>query len=313
MTVLSNRARAARASGPARTPRRLDGAQTRAAWVLIAPFLLIFAAMFLAPLLYSAYLSLFTSQLVGGEVFSGLANYVRALQDPSFWAGLGRVGLFLFIQVPIMLVASIGFALALDSKRVRGGKVARLLIFVPYAVPSVVATLMWGYLYGTDFGLITQIFQALGLQAPDLLSPQNILGSTMNIVCWEFIGYNMIILYAALRAVPEDIYEAAEIDGAGQFRVAWSIKLPAIRQALLLTLIFSIIGSFQLFNEPNLLANIAPNSIGTDFTPNLYAYNVAFRNQEINYAAAIAFLLGIIIMIVSFVVQTAANRKERQA
>jgi len=281
--------------------------------VLIAPFLLIFAAMFLAPLLYSAYLSLFTSQLVGGEVFSGLANYVRALQDPSFWAGLGRVGLFLFIQVPIMLVASIGFALALDSKRVRGGKVARLLIFVPYAVPSVVATLMWGYLYGTDFGLITQIFQALGLQAPDLLSPQNILGSTMNIVCWEFIGYNMIILYAALRAVPEDIYEAAEIDGAGQFRVAWSIKLPAIRQALLLTLIFSIIGSFQLFNEPNLLANIAPNSIGTDFTPNLYAYNVAFRNQEINYAAAIAFLLGIIIMIVSFVVQTAANRKERQA
>lgn len=313
MTVLSNRARAARASGPARTPRRLDGAQTRAAWVLIAPFLLIFAAMFLAPLLYSAYLSLFTSQLVGGEVFSGLANYVRALQDPSFWAGLGRVGLFLFIQVPIMLVASIGFALALDSKRVRGGKVARLLIFVPYAVPSVVATLMWGYLYGTDFGLITQIFQALGLQAPDLLSPQNILGSTMNIVCWEFIGYNMIILYAALRSIPEDLYEAAEIDGAGQFRIAWSIKLPAIRQALLLTVIFSIIGSFQLFNEPNLLANIAPNSIGTDFTPNLYAYNIAFRNQEINYAAAIAFLLGIIIMIVSFVVQTAANRRERQA
>ncbi|MGN6126529.1 MAG: carbohydrate ABC transporter permease, partial [Humibacter sp.] len=171
----------------------------------------------------------------------------------------------------------------------------------------------WGYLYGTDFGLITQVFQFLGLQAPNLLSQQNILGSTMNIVCWEFVGYNMIILYAALRAIPEDIYEAAEIDGAGQFRVAWSIKLPAIRPALLLTLIFSIIGSFQLFNEPNLLANIAPNAIGTDFTPNLYAYNVAFRNQEINYAAAIAFLLGIIIMIVSFVVQTATNRKERRA
>jgi multiple sugar transport system permease protein len=313
MTVLSSRARTGRSPGPARAPHRMGGAQTRAAWVLIAPFLLIFAAMFLAPLLYSAYLSLFTSQLVGGEVFSGLANYVRALQDPSFWAGLGRVALFLFIQVPIMLLASICFALALDSRRVRGGKVARLLIFVPYAVPSVVATLMWGYLYGTDFGLITQIFEVLGLHAPDLLSPQNILGSTMNIVCWEFIGYNMIILYAALRSVPEDIYEAAEIDGAGQFRVAWSIKLPAIRQALLLTLIFSIIGSFQLFNEPNLLANIAPNSIGTDFTPNLYAYNVAFRNQEINYAAAIAFLLGIIIMVVSFIVQTAANRKERQS
>jgi len=303
MTVLDARRRS----------RLLHGAQTRAAWILTLPFLIVFAAMFIAPLIYSAYLSLFSSQLVGGEVFTGLGNYARALQDPSFWGGLGRVALFLFIQVPIMLAASIFFALAIDSKRLRGGRIVRLLVFIPYAVPSVVATLMWGYLYGTDFGLITQLFQGLGLSAPNLLSPGNVLGSTMNIVCWEFIGYNMIILYAALRSIPEELYEAAEIDGAGQFRVAWSIKLPAIRQAIILTVIFSVIGSFQLFNEPSLLFNIAPNAIGSDFTPNLYAYNVAFKNQEINYAAAIAFLLGIVIMIVSFVVQTTANRKERQS
>lgn len=292
-------------------PSNINRAQTRTAWILVIPFLVIFAAFFIIPLAYSAYLSTFTSQLVGGELFTGLGNYVRALQDASFWAGLGRVALFLFIQVPIMLAASIFFALALDSGRIRGGKVVRLLIFVPYAVPSVVATLMWGYLYGSDFGLITQLFHAFGLAAPSLLSAHNILGSMMNIVCWEFIGYNMIILYAALRSVPDDIYEAAEIDGAGQFRIAWSIKLPAIRQAILLTIIFSIIGSFQLFNEPNLLFNIAPNAVGTDFSPNLYAYNLAFRSQEINYAAAIAFLLGIVIMVVSFVVQTLTNRKER--
>ena len=296
-----------------RKARQLHGAQTRAAWVLVIPFLVVFVAMFVAPLAYSAYLSLFSSQLVGGEIFAGLGNYGRALQDPSFWGGLGRVALFLFIQVPIMLAAAIFFALAIDSRRVRGGRAIRLLVFIPYAVPSVVATLMWGYLYGTDFGLITQIFHTLGLTAPDLLSPGNVLGSTMNIVCWEFIGYNMIILYAALRSIPEDLYEAAEIDGAGQLRIAWSIKLPAIRQAILLTVIFSIIGSFQLFNEPNLLFNIAPNAIGTDFTPNLYAFNVAFKNQEINYAAAIAFLLGIVIMIVSFVVQRATNRGEDES
>jgi multiple sugar transport system permease protein len=296
-----------------RRSRQLHGAETRAAWVLVIPFLVVFLAMFVAPLAYSAYLSLFSSQLVGGEIFTGLGNYARALQDPSFWGGLGRVALFLFIQVPIMLAASIFFALAIDSKRVRGGRLVRLLVFVPYAVPSVVATLMWGYLYGTDFGLITQLFKAVGLTAPNLLSPGNVLGSTMNIVCWEFIGYNMIILYAALRSIPEDLYEAAEIDGAGQLRIAWSIKLPAIRQAILLTVIFSIIGSFQLFNEPNLLFNIAPNAIGTDFTPNLYAYNVAFKNQEINYAAAIAFLLGIVIMIISFIVQRATNRSEQDS
>jgi len=296
-----------------RKTQSLHGAEKRAAWFLVLPFLVVFLAMFVAPLAYSAYLSLFSSQLVGGEIFTGLGNYARALQDPSFWGGLGRVALFLFIQVPIMLAAAIFFALAIDSRRVRGGRVIRLLVFVPYAVPSVVATLMWGYLYGTDFGLITQIFKAVGLTAPNLLSPGNVLGSTMNIVCWEFIGYNMIILYAALRSIPDDLYEAAEIDGAGQLRIAWSIKLPAIRQAILLTVIFSIIGSFQLFNEPNLLFNIAPNAIGTDFTPNLYAFNVAFKNQEINYAAAIAFLLGIVIMIVSFLVQRATNRTERES
>lgn len=285
--------------------------QTRTAWILVVPFLVVFAAFFIVPLVYSAYLSLFTSQLVGGEVFSGLANYMRALQDPSFWNGLRRVALFLVIQVPIMLGASIFFALALDSGRIRGGKIVRLLIFIPYAVPSVVATLMWGYLYGADFGLITQVFQAVGIDAPNLLGPNSVLGSTMNIVAWEFVGYNMIVLYAALRSVPTELYEAAEIDGAGQWRIAWSIKLPALRPAIILTVIFSIIGSFQLFNEPNLLFSIAPNAIGTDFTPNLYAYNLAFRNQEVNYAAAIAFLLGIVIMIVSFVVQSITNRKER--
>ena len=298
-------------SAPSARRARLGSAQTRAAWILVIPFLAVFAAMFLVPLGYSAYLSTFTSQLVGGEVFSGLANYQRALSDPSFWAGLSRVAIFLVVQVPIMLVASLFFALALDSGRMRGGKIVRLLIFLPYAVPSVVATLMWGYLYGQNFGLITQIFSGLGLPAPELLAPGAILGSTMNIVCWEFIGYNMIIMYAALRTIPTELYEAAAIDGAGEFRVAWSIKVPAIRQAIILTVIFSIIGSFQLFNEPNLLFNIAPNAIGSDFTPNLYAYNLAFKSQDVNYAAAIAFLLGMVIVVLSVVVQGIVNRKEK--
>ncbi len=298
-------------SAPPARRSRLGAAQTRAAWILTVPFLLVFAAMFLVPLGYSAYLSTFTSQLVGGEVFSGFANYQRALGDPSFWAGLSRVAIFLVVQVPIMLIASLFFALALDSGRMRGGKAVRLLIFLPYAVPSVVATLMWGYLYGQNFGLITQIFTGVGLPAPELLAPDTILGSTMNIVCWEFIGYNMIIMYAALRTIPTELYEAAALDGASEFRVAWNIKIPAIRQAIILTVIFSIIGSFQLFNEPNLLFNLAPNAIGSDFTPNLYAYNLAFKNQDVNYAAAIAFLLGMVIVVLSVVVQGIVNRKEK--
>lgn len=286
--------------------------QRRAAYLFILPFFTVFLTMLVVPLVYAGYLSLFESKLIGGEVFAGLANYVRALGDSAFLASLLRMGLFFIIQVPIMLGLALLFALALDSGRARGARSARLLVFMPYAVPAVVATLMWGYLYGPDFGPIAQISRAVGWGTPEFLSPENILGSMMNIVTWEFVGYNMIIMYAALRAIPGELYEAAEIDGAGQFRIAWSIKIPAIRPAIILTVIFSIIGTFQLFAEPSLLNAIAPDAITNSFTPNYYAYNLAFLNRELNYAAAIAFLLGIVIAVLSYVFQLATERRERR-
>lgn len=307
-TVARSRVRSQprRASGTSRMRRK----QNLAAYLFVLPFFVVFIAMLIVPLFYSGYLSFFANRLVGGVSFVGFDNYVQAFVDPDFISGIGRMALILVIQVPIMLGLALFFALALDSGRVYGGKALRLLIFVPYAVPGVVATLMWGYLYGQDFGPIAQFMRFLGLGAPDLLSEHNVLGSIMNIVTWEFIGYNMIIMYSALRAIPADLFEAAEIDGASQWRVAWSIKIPAIRPAILLTVIFSIIGTFQLFNEPSLLAKIAPNAISNSYTPNYYAYNLAFVNQNINYAAAIAFILGIVIMIVSYVVQLSTNKRE---
>ena len=294
-------------------PRRnsITRKQHRAAYFFVLPFMLVFAAMLIVPLAYSGYLSFFQRKLIGGESFSGFANYAAAFTDPQLLEGIARMGLFLLIQVPIMLGLALFFALALDSGRVRGGRAVRLLIFVPYAVPGVIAALMWGYLYGNDFGPIAQFIRAIGLEAPNLLSDDNILGSMMNIVTWGFIGYNMIIMYAALRSIPTELYEAAEIDGAGQIRVAWSIKIPAIRPAIVLTLIFSVIGTFQLFNEPSLLDAIAPTAISNSYTPNYYAFNLAFTNQEINYAAAVAFILGIVIMIVSYAVQLTAQKRER--
>jgi multiple sugar transport system permease protein len=284
--------------------------KTITAYIFVLPFFIAFVAMLIIPLAYSGYLSLFQSKLIGGQTFAGLANYVQALLDPAFLAGVGRMALFLVIQAPIELGLALFIALALDSKRVRGSAALRLLIFMPYAVPAVVATLMWGDLLGPEFGPIAQAFKAIGLDAPNFLSGQNILGSMINIVTWEFVGYNMIIMYSALRAIPTELYEAAELDGAGQLRIAWSIKIPAIRPAILLTAIFAVIGVFQLFNEPSLLKAVAPNAISSSFTPNYYAYNIAFVNQDLNYAAALAFLLGIIIMIVSYVVQLTTSRRE---
>ncbi len=298
----------------ATTPRRgghspLRRRQVRAGYFFVLPFMIVFVLMLLVPLIYAGYISLYQSTLIAGVKFGGLANYVKAFTDPLFLEGLGRMALFLVVQVPIMLGLSLFIALALDSGRVRGQGTARLLAFMPYAVPGVVATLMWGYLYGNDFGPISQSLRALGLPAPDLLSEQLILGSMMNVVTWEFVGYNMIIMYSALRAIPRDIYEAAMIDGAGEIRIALGIKIPAIRPAIMLTVIFSIIGTFQLFNEPSLMRALNPAAINLSYTPNFYAYNIAFINQDINYAAAIAFALGLFIAVISYVVQLSTARK----
>jgi multiple sugar transport system permease protein len=218
--------------------------------------------------------------------------------------------LFFFVQVPIMLALSLFAALALDSARLRWPALFRITLFLPYAVPSVVAALMWGFIYGTDFGLVGNLNSFFGLSLPDPLSSNLVLAAMGNIATWAFLGYNMLIMYSALRTVPKELYEAADIDGAGSFQVIRAIKLPALRSAFVVALIFSVIGSFQLFNEPNVLRTLAPNTIATNFTPNMYAYNLSFAGQQFNYAAAIAIVMGIITMIVAYVVQTVGVRKE---
>ncbi len=299
---------------PSRKPSRKRSTSTgngRFGYVLLSPFLLVFVIGIVGPLVYAVYLSFFRERLVGGNSFVGFENYARALGDQLLMAGLWRVALFLAVQVPVMLAISLLAALAIDSGRLRWAALFRIGIFIPYAVPAVVASLMWGYLYGDNFGLVGQIGRAIGVQVPHLLDQSWMLASIGNVVTWEFVGYNMLILYAALRVIPEELYEAAAIDGAGEFRKAWSIKLPVLRPALLLATIFSIIGTFQLFNEPNIMQSLAPNVITTSYTPNMYAYNLAFNGQQFNYAAAVAVILGLVTAVVAYAVQSRATSREQ--
>jgi multiple sugar transport system permease protein len=259
---------------------------------------------------YSIYLSLYRNRLIGGNSFVGLDNYTQALKDPQFWSGFGRVALFLVIQVPIMLFLALLVALAIDSGRLYGKAFFRVTIFLPYAVPAVVATLMWGFMYSNQFGLVGNINDALHIQLPEPLSAKLALASIGNIVTWEFVGYNMLIFYSALRVVPTSLYESAEIDGAGQFRIIRAIKLPAIRGALVIATIFSVIGSFQLFAEPIIMRPLARNVFTTDYTPNFYAYSLSFAGQQYNYAATVAIIMGVITMVVAYVVQLRGMREK---
>ncbi|MEV4415990.1 sugar ABC transporter permease [Catellatospora sp. NPDC049609] len=280
-------------------------------WAFVGPFMAVFAFVFLAPIGYAIWLSLFRTKLIGGTSFVGVDNYRQVFTDPQFWSAAGRVSLFLAVQVPIMLFLALLVALAIDSGRLYGRAFFRVTVFMPYAVPAVVATLMWGFMYGNRFGLVASVNEALGLSLPDPLSADLMLASIGNIVTWEFVGYNMLIFYSALQVVPKSLYEAAELDGAGQLQVIRSIKLPAIRGALMIATIFSIIGSFQLFNEPNILQSLAPNVITTYYTPNMYAYSLSFSGQQYNYSATVAIVMGILTVIVAYAVQLRGARKER--
>ncbi len=280
-------------------------------WIFVGPFLAVFALTFLAPIGYAIYLSLFREQaFFGGTVFVGLDNYVDVIQDSKFWEAFGRVLLFLVVQVPIMLVLALLAALAIDSARLHGANFFRIVIFLPYAVPGVVAVLMWGYIYGNNFGLAADLNDLFNSTSIVPLSVRWMLPSIANIVTWEFVGYNMLIFYSALRTVPEELYEAAAIDGAGTFRTIRAVKLPALRGAIVIATIFSIIGSFQLFNEPNILRTLAPNVITTYFTPNMYAYNLSFAGQQFNYSATVAIVMGVITAVIAYVVQLRGSREE---
>ncbi|SDT49033.1 carbohydrate ABC transporter permease [Actinoplanes derwentensis] len=272
-------------------------------WQFTGPFLAVFALVYLAPIIYSAYLSVFRTQLVGGTSFVGLENYTKAFTDPQFWEALTRVSLFLLIQVPIMLGLALLVALAIDSGRLYGTGFFRISIFLPYAVPSVVATLMAGFLYGVRFGLVGSINEAFGLSIPDPLGPAWILTTIGNVVTWQYVGYNMLILYSGLKVIDTSLYEAAAIDGASELRIIRAIKLPTLRGPLVVASIFSIVGSFQLFNEPQVLDSLAPNSVTTYFTPNIYAYQLSFAGQQVNYSATIALIMGVMTMIVAYVFQ----------
>lgn len=298
---------------PATTPHRGQKSATRHSrwmgWAFVGPFMVIFLLMIGAPILYALYMSLFQDKLVGGTTFVGLANYVTLMGDAQFWEGARRVLVFFVIQVPLMLFLALIAALAIDSVRLRGRGFFRIMLFLPYAVPGVVAVLIWGFMYGDQVGLMKYVNSFLHTSI-DPLSSQLILFAMANIQGWCFMGYNMLIMYSGLKTIPNDLYEAAEIDGAGSFQIVRAIKIPAIRGQILISFIFSIIGSLQLFNEPNLLKPLRDGVITSYYTPNMYAYNLAMNGQQFNYSATVALVMGVMTAIIAYVVQTRSMKSE---
>ena len=289
----------------------------RAAAGFLAPFCLLFGAFFVAPIGYALYQSLVKVERTGplglggqSEVFAGLDNYARALEESGFVDSVLRVLLFAAVEVPLMIGLATVLALLLDSASARGVRFFRTSFFLPFGVPGVIASILWGFLYVPGISPILEGLDQLGLQV-DLLGPDTVLWSIANIVTWEFAGYNMLVVAAQLHGIDRTLYDSARVDGASAWQVIRHIKLPLLRPAIVLTAVFTLIGTLQLFSEPLVLRPIS-TGISSHYTPNMSAYNEAFQNNSYNLAAAEAVLLALVAFVLSFALLRVAGRLQQR-
>ena len=279
-----------------RAPRRRG--RLTGLW-FVSPFVAILTLFMLVPIVYAIRSSLYTTKLIGGTSYSGLANYRTVLSSGEFWSGAGRVALFAVVQVPLTLGLALFFALMFDAGISRYGKALRVIYFMPFAVPAVVAAVMWSFLLLPSLGPYSRLLSDIGLHNANFFSSTLIVPTLVLIVVWEWTGYTMTILYTALKAVPISLTEAAIIDGASFSTIVRSIKIPMVKPALVMLTFINMVGALQLFTEPSILAAFQPQAVSFGFTPTLYVYNTAIGSAEYNLGAAAAVILGLIIGAIS--------------
>lgn len=289
------------ATTPPRRRRSVVNRRQKYGWFFVTPFIIVFLTFLVFPLAYAFGMSLFSSTLATGTEFVGLDNYAKAFTDPLFLGGIGRVALYAIVMIPAQLLVALSAALVLDTLATWLSKLSRLLIFAPYAIPVVIGALMWSFLYSPRFGPSATIFSLVGLDSPNWLSSDMIFYSLVNVVTWQWSGYYMIVIYAALRAIDPSLYEAARIDGANGWQIATRIKVPMISSSMVMVITFALIGTLQFFTEPTILRSVASGALPADYTPNMYAFALAFSYSQFNYASTIAFSLGILVFIGSFI------------
>lgn len=284
--------------GGARRRARRAGKEWAGA-VFVAPHMLMLALFMLVPTVYAIWSSLFTTKLVGGTQFAGFDNYVTVLQSEPFWSGVVRVLVFGAIQVPLTIAIAFAFAALFDAGVIRGSKFFRTVYFMPFAVPGVVASVMWSFLLLPGFGPYTEILSALGLRNVDFFSSGLILPTIMLIVIWEWTGYNMTILFTSLKSIPREVTEAAIVEGASLWRIITRIKLPMVMPSIVMLVFLNSVGALQLFTEPSILAAFQPQAVSFGFTPSLFVYNTAIGSGEYELGAAAAIVLALIIGAIS--------------
>lgn len=300
-----------------RAPARARRREHLACGVLMTPFLILLVAVFLIPVGTAVWLSFFSDDQPGlgfgpeRTVFVGLRSYTAVLTDPTFLGSLGLVALYCLIYIPLMVIGALALALLLDSGVVRLRAWAQLGLFLPHAVPGIIAALIWLYLYTPGLSPVVDLLSKGDIHI-DFLGVNTVLPSIVNIALWSNLGYNMVIFYAALQAVPREVIEAAVVDGAGPVRTALQVKAPLVRSSIVMVAMFTLIWAMQLFTEPMLLSQSSP-MINTRFSPSMYIYDAAFTRNNYGLAAAASVILLLCTVALSYGVTRWTNRSQKEA
>lgn len=265
--------------------------RTRVAYFFLAPFILIFVLFWIWPIGYSAYLSLLNTR---GAVYSfnPQMNWGRLLLDPAFSNALKNTLIFMVIQVPIMMVLATLLAVALNSSLLKARGLVRFAFFAPVVVSEVAYAAIFRLMFNADLGIVNTTLASLGLPEVAWLSnPASAMAVIIMAVTWRWVGYNTIIILSGLQSIPQDIYEAAEIDGVSRIKQFLRITVPLLKPVLIFASVLSIIGSLQLFTEPFLITDRGGPGGATE-TLGLFVYRQGFNQFNFGYASAAAYALA---------------------
>ncbi|ETT43058.1 sugar ABC transporter permease [Paenibacillus sp. FSL K6-1122] len=259
--------------------------------VFVLPTLILFCGIVLIPIFVSSYYSLLDWNGVGRGTFIGLDNYVEMFKDTrvlnSIKNSLLFAGASVFIQLPISLV----LALILASN-VKGEGFYRTVYFIPVLISTVVIAQLWSKIYNADYGLLNVLLQSIGLSnlAQDWLGQKDTaLAASFIPTLWQYVGYHMLLMYAGAKSVSQDVLEAARMDGASRIRTAWSIMIPLMKPILKVSLVFSVIGAFKVFDLIYVLTGGGP--FYTTEVPSTLMYATIFDTFRYGYGSAISVFI----------------------
>jgi multiple sugar transport system permease protein len=278
---------------------------SNAAYFFLAPAVLAIFIFFFIPVLAAFFISFTDFDIYAlGDIntvrFIGLGNYARLLEDPLFWQALKNTSYYVLLATPLTIGIALGAAILLNAKLIKYKAIFRLSYFIPYVTTLVAVAIVWRFIYHPKFGILNYFLSLFGISSIDWLGDPNLAMPAIVIMSvWKSFGYSMIIFLAGLQNIPEDLYEAASIEGAGFWQQFKSITLPMLAPTTFLISIITIAGYFQIFAEPYIMTQGGP--LNSTLTIVGYMYQEGFRWWNMGYSASIAFVLFLVILIVTFI------------